>query len=77
MVSTIDNIATESVVDRKLERLSRGERPRTLDLFSGCGGISLGFELAGCEMIGGVELDPHAARSHAINFHKDNPSFDL
>lgn len=54
----------------KLARLRRGEAPRVLDLFSGCGGISLGFHRAGCEIIGGVEANEDAARTHAANFHR-------
>ena len=42
-----------------------------LDLFAGCGGISLGFQAAGCEIAAAVELDPWAARTHATNFHGD------
>lgn len=57
-------------IEHKLNRLARGERPRLLDLFSGCGGLTLGFQLAGCEVVGGVEFDEHAARSHALNFHQ-------
>lgn len=56
-------------IPEKLTRLNEGHAPRVLDLFSGCGGISLGFQRAGCEIIGGVEFDPIAARSHATNFH--------
>lgn len=40
-----------------------------LDLFSGCGGISLGFAAAGFEIAAAIESDPLAARSHAHNFH--------
>ncbi|MET0370690.1 MAG: DNA cytosine methyltransferase [Sphingobium sp.] len=40
-----------------------------LDLFSGCGGLSLGFKAAGYEIAGAVEFDTDAARSHGINFH--------
>ncbi|WNZ62424.1 DNA cytosine methyltransferase [Myxococcus sp. MxC21-1] len=58
-------------IEYKLRRLARGERPRLLDLFSGCGGLTLGFHRAGCDVIGGVEFDEHAARSHALNFHRD------
>jgi DNA (cytosine-5)-methyltransferase 1 len=58
-----------TAIDQKLERLASGGKPRVLDLFSGCGGFSLGFERAGCKIVGGVELDPTAARSHARNFH--------
>ncbi|WP_426731176.1 DNA cytosine methyltransferase [Myxococcus faecalis] len=53
----------------KLDRIGRGAPPRLLDLFSGCGGLTLGFVSAGCVSIGGVELDGHAAESHALNFH--------
>lgn len=48
-------------------------RPRVLDLFSGCGGLSLGFQAAGCEIVAAMESDGLAARSHAINFFKGRP----
>jgi DNA (cytosine-5)-methyltransferase 1 len=51
-----------------LSRIARGEAPRVLDLFSGAGGISLGFQRAGFRIVGSVELDPLAARTHARNF---------
>ena len=54
---------------RKIMRLSKGGAPRVVDLFSGCGGLSLGFHRAGCEIWAGVEVDPDAASSHAVNFH--------
>lgn len=54
---------------QKLQRLRAGGRPRVLDLFSGCGGLSLGFKAAGFEIAGAVEFDANAARSHGINFH--------
>lgn len=60
---------TEDVILRKLTRLQNGAKPRVLDLFAGCGGISLGFELAGFEMRAAVEFDPAAAKSHGLNFH--------
>lgn len=53
----------------KLHRLRRGGKPRTLDLFSGCGGLSLGFQSAGFRIVGAVESDSLAAESHALNFH--------
>jgi DNA (cytosine-5)-methyltransferase 1 len=48
--------------------------PTVLDLFAGCGGLSLGFHAAGFRIAGAIELDPDAAASHALNFHRDAPS---
>ncbi len=45
-----------------------------MDLFSGCGGMSLGATQAGCEIVSAVELDPHAAASHGLNFHPGSNS---
>ena len=59
------------LVARKLERIRAGGPPRVLDLFGGCGGFSLGFLRAGFEITAGVEFDPLAARSHALNFFRD------
>ncbi|MCY1022097.1 DNA cytosine methyltransferase [Pyxidicoccus sp. MSG2] len=56
-------------IEAKLARIGKGEPPRLLDLFSGCGGLTLGFVSAGCVSVGGVEVDGHAAESHALNFH--------
>jgi len=44
-----------------------------IDLFSGCGGMSLGFQKAGFEILGGVEIDPKASEIYAKNLfrHKD------
>jgi DNA (cytosine-5)-methyltransferase 1 len=58
---------------RKLARLRGGGKPRVLDLFSGCGGLSLGFQAAGFAIRAAVESDPDAARSHALNFHQGDP----
>lgn len=63
----------EPLVAQKHARILSGKAPRTLDLFAGCGGLSLGFDAAGFKMIGAVEFDPDAARSHAINFLSDVP----
>jgi DNA (cytosine-5)-methyltransferase 1 len=53
----------------KIARLRHGGRPRVLDLFAGCGGLSLGFHAAGFRIEAAVEFDPHAAASHGANFH--------
>ncbi len=62
-------------IAKKIARL-RGDaqaRPRVLDLFAGCGGLSLGFQAAGCDIVGAAEIDELAARSHAMNFFRGQP----
>jgi DNA (cytosine-5)-methyltransferase 1 len=61
--------ADPKLIRQKIQRLRAGAKPRVLDLFSGCGGISLGFQAAGYEIVAAVENDPDAARSHGLNFH--------
>lgn len=43
-------------------------RPIVLDLFAGAGGMSLGFEAAGFDIGGCVELDPIHCAVHEYNF---------
>lgn len=49
-------------------------RLRAVSLFSGAGGFCEGVQLAGYEVLCGVEADPHACRTHAANF-PDVPLF--
>jgi len=62
----------QSSLEQKLDRLSRGESPRVLDLFCGCGGLSLGFDKAGFEIVGGIDIDSDATASHELNFPTSN-----
>lgn len=62
--------ADPRLIRQKIQRLRAGAKPRVLDLFSGCGGISLGFQAAGYEITAAVEFDADAARSHGLNFHR-------
>jgi len=43
-------------------------RPTVVDLFAGAGGMSLGFEQAGFDVLAAVELDPVHAAVHHFNF---------
>lgn len=45
---------------------------RAFSLFSGCGGLDLGFQNAGFEIVGGVDTDAFSAQSHAQNFPGSN-----
>jgi DNA (cytosine-5)-methyltransferase 1 len=43
-------------------------RPTAVDLFSGAGGLSLGVEQAGIDLLASVEYDPVCAAVHRFNF---------
>lgn len=44
------------------------KRPTAIDLFAGAGGMSLGFEQAGFDVVAAVEIDPVHASAHHFNF---------
>jgi DNA (cytosine-5)-methyltransferase 1 len=46
---------------------------RVLDVFAGAGGLSLGLESAGAEIVAGVEIDPNACET----FAKAHPSAEV
>lgn len=45
-----------------------GKRPIGVDLFAGAGGMSLGFEQAGFDVVAAVEIDPVHCAVHKFNF---------
>ncbi|GER09402.1 Modification methylase HhaI [compost metagenome] len=64
LVSDVDS----ELIRGKLRRIQGGESIRYMDMFAGCGGISLGFLTAGFTPVASIESDPWAARSHGANF---------
>jgi DNA (cytosine-5)-methyltransferase 1 len=65
------------LIRQKIARIAGGGRPRVLDLFAGCGGLSLGFQAGGFKIAAAVEIDPDAAASHGRNFHDGNEKHSL
>jgi DNA (cytosine-5)-methyltransferase 1 len=43
-------------------------KPTVLDIFCGAGGMSLGFQNAGCQILGGVDQNIYAVNTHHHNF---------
>ena len=48
--------------------MTAARRPTVVDLYSGAGGLSLGMEQAGFDVLGAVELDPVHSLVHKYNF---------
>ena len=48
--------------------VTSNQRPIAVDLFAGAGGMTLGFEQAGFDVLAAVELDPIHASVHEYNF---------
>lgn len=53
---------------KKLLQSSTSRRPTAVDLFAGAGGMSLGFEQAGFDVVAAVEIDPIHGCTHKFNF---------
>ncbi len=48
--------------------IARSRQPTAVDLFSGAGGLSLGFHTVGCRLLSAYDADPQARDSYARNF---------
>ena len=74
----------EDAILRKLVRIRAGGTPRCVDLFAGCGGISLGMARAGFEAVAGLDIDAPSMRTWWSNLRREagvhlraSPSVDL
>ena len=48
----------------------KSNRPIAIDLFAGAGGLSLGFEQAGFDVVAAIDIDPIHCAVHKFNFPK-------
>ncbi len=63
-----------NIFRNKWRRLEADAKVRVLDICAGAGGFSLGFQAAGYELVGTIEIDADAASSYALNLHKGGES---
>jgi DNA (cytosine-5)-methyltransferase 1 len=56
-----------SILKRNIELMNQ-KRPIAVDLFAGAGGMTLGFEQAGFDVLAAVEIDPIHCATHEYNF---------
>lgn len=52
-----------------MELYNKKNNYKVLDLFCGCGGLSKGFEMAGYNIVLGVDFNEPALRTYAYNHH--------
>lgn len=64
----------DTLIKQKLDRAQNRGQFAVMDLFSGCGGLTLGFQRAGNICVSAIELNETAAKSHEINFKPAAPA---
>lgn len=63
-----DVVHRESIDTRKKTDVSLRRLPKIISLFSGAGGLDLGFKLAGYNIAVAIDISPAAIRTHHRNF---------
>ena len=61
----------------RLARIRAGGPLQVVDLFSGCGGMSLGLKRAQYQALGGVEIHPQAIATYAKNLFREADEQEL
>lgn len=64
-----DNMRSLRVMNRS-EEAKVEKDPTAIDLFSGCGGLTLGLKQGGFKVVGAVDVDPLSVETYQAN-HKD------
>lgn len=77
MVCLPAKLASEEAISAWEARVADTSSIITLDLFCGCGGMSLGFENAGLFVAAGLDHDARACRTHAANLSSKTLCLDL
>jgi len=47
--------------------MPRSRKPKAIDLFCGCGGLSVGLRDAGFSVVGAIDLDQQATSTYKMN----------
>jgi len=79
MVVDLADDDIDDALEVKLARIRAGLPLRVIDLFSGCGGMSLGLQRSQYTFLGGIENNPQAISTYARNIFKgtDQRTFEL
>ena len=63
---------SRNVVSKPSSLPATCRRPIAIDLFSGCGGLTLGLKQAGFEVVGAIDVDPLAVETYESNHQEVN-----